>query len=73
MSNDSIALHPACREFGQLICKDIGYALHRSDGEDVWLEMDAIPQHLIEREVVIAWRRYGRNLIWVDSIGPAIS
>ena len=62
--------HPQCRVSGQLICKDIGYALHCKDGPDLWLEMDSIPQNLIERDVVIAGRRYAGVLIWVEAIGP---
>ena len=66
----SAELHPQCHVSGQLICKDVGYALHCKDGLDVWLEMDSIPQNLIERDVVIAGRRYGGDLIWVEAIGP---
>ncbi len=81
MQNDSLApgfvsepatRHPRCREIGRLICTDVGYALHRSDGADLWLEMENIPQNLIEREVVIAGTLYGLDLISVESIGPAL-
>lgn len=63
-------LHPHCRMAGQLVCKDVGYALHCQDGADLWLEMDAIPLNLVECDVVIDGRRYGRDLIWVEAIGP---
>ena len=65
------ASHPLCHMSGQLIFKEIGYALHADDGKDFWLDMDSNPQHLIERTVSIAGRHYGRDLIWVEAIGPA--
>ena len=62
--------HPHCLLSGQLICKDIGYALHCKDGPDLWLEMESIPQNLIERDVFVTGRRYGGDLVWVEAIGP---
>ena len=60
-----------CTESGRLICKDSCYALQMGDGTDIWLEMDQIPLHLIDRRVRIEGERYGRQLIQVEMIGPA--
>lgn len=59
-----------CTESGRLICKDSCYALRTGDGTDIWLEMDQIPLHLIDRRVRIEGERYGRQLIQVEMIAP---
>ena len=59
-----------CHEKGQLIAKLGCYALRRDDGKEIWLELDAIPHHLIERPVHISGRRFAGDLIEVELIGP---
>ncbi len=68
---DPIPAGAACQQVGRLVCTDICYALYRSDGDPIWLEMDRIPLHLIEQQVTVEGHLYGRNLISVRSIGPA--
>ena len=59
-----------CNEQGQLIAKLGCYALRREDGQEIWLEMDAIPHHLIECPVHISGKRFAGDLIEVELIGP---
>lgn len=71
MQEYAIRSRSVCRETGLLIFKDYCYALRRSDGSELWLEMDRIPCHLTDRPVRIEGRLFGRNLMSVDRIGPA--
>lgn len=59
-----------CLERGKLIFKDACYALQKSNGSDIWLEMDRIPMNLFEQQVLVEGQRFGPNLIWVSAIGP---
>lgn len=56
---------------GQFIMRDSCYVLRRTEGEDLWLELDRIPQHLIDRPVRVEGTRYPGRLMVVDRIGPA--
>jgi hypothetical protein len=66
-----IAEDRRCSESGRLISKDSCYALRRGDGTDIWLEMDQIPLHLVDRKVRIEGELYGRQLIQVELITAA--
>lgn len=59
-----------CHERGRLVMKGACYALRRDDGVEFWLEMDRIPQHLIDRPVVVRGTRYPTALISVAMIAP---
>ena len=65
-----VAAERKCSESGRLICKDSCYALRTGEGDEIWLEMDSIPLHLIEQRVKIEGRRYGHQLIQVEMIAP---
>ncbi len=54
-----------------LVSKDYCYALRCNDGKEFWLEMDSIPNHLIDQPVQIEGRLYRPNLVSVERIGPA--
>ena len=61
----------ACRQHaGELIHKGSCYALRRHDGSEIWLEMDRIPHHLIEQQVMIEGVVYGNEVISVEMIKP---
>lgn len=60
-----------CRETGRLIAKSHCFALECEDGGEYWLEMDAIPHHLLDQKVRIEGEMYGSSLISVQGIGPA--
>jgi hypothetical protein len=66
----ALASDRKCTESGRLISKGSCYALRIGDGTDIWLEMDRIPLHLVERSVIIEGQRYGRQLIQVEMITP---
>jgi hypothetical protein len=73
MVNRTFAPQPSprpCRETGNLICKDGCYALRTDEGLEIWLEMEPIPLHLLDRLVHIEGARYQANLIQVEAIGP---
>ncbi|MFS0735512.1 DUF5818 domain-containing protein [Sphingomonas sp. 1P06PA] len=59
-----------CHERGRLVMKGECYALRRDDGVEFWLEMDRIPQHLIDRPVIVEGTRFATTLISVALIGP---
>jgi hypothetical protein len=59
-----------CSERGHLIEKSGCYALRREDGTETWLELDAIPHHLIDSFVQLSGRRFASELIEVNAIGP---
>lgn len=59
-----------CVAEGQLINKSGCFALRQSNGDDIWLEMDRIPMHLIEQQVQIKGWRFQANFISVESVGP---
>ena len=59
------------RQTGRLIARDHCFALKCEDGGEYWLEIDAIPQHLLDQRVRIEGRIYGSSLIAVEGIGPA--
>ena len=65
-----LPIHSSCRETGSFVAKGGCYALRRDDGAEFWLEMDRIPLHLLDRQVLIEGERYS-NLICVEVIGPA--
>jgi hypothetical protein len=54
-----------------LFAKQSCLALRRKDGSELWLEMDRIPCHLIDRSVHVEGRFYYPDLLSVDLIGPA--
>jgi len=62
---------PHCTQIGRLISKSNCFALQCEDGDEFWLEMDAIPQHLLDQRVHIDGVIYGGSLIAVWGIGPA--
>lgn len=59
-----------CRQTGELIYKQWCYALRRQDGSEIWLEMDRIPLHLVEQQVLVEGVVYGGEVISVERIGP---
>lgn len=59
-----------CRQTGELIYKQWCYALRREDGSEIWLEMDRIPLHLVERQVMVEGIVYGGEVLSVERIGP---
>lgn len=63
--------HRPCRETGRLISKSNCFALACEDGGEYWLEMEAIPQHLLDQRVRIDGVMFGGSLIAVEGIGPA--
>lgn len=63
--------HRPCREIGRLISKSSCFVLRCEDGGEYWLEMDRIPQNLIDQRVSIDGVMYGKTLIAVAGIGPA--
>ena len=63
--------HRPCRQTGRLISKSSCYALASEDGGEYWLEMDSIPQHLLDQRVRIDGVMFGSSLIAVEGIGPA--
>ena len=63
--------HSPCRQVGRLIAKSNCFALACEDGDEYWLEMDRIPQHLLDQRVRIEGVMFGNSLIAVDGIGPA--
>lgn len=67
---DAIHHHP-CHQTGRLISKSSCFALASEDGGEYWLEMDAIPQHLLDQRVHIDGVMFGTSLIAVEGIGPA--
>ena len=60
-----------CSERGHLIAKSGCYALRKSDGTEVWLELDAIPHHLVDSLVEVSGGLFPANLIEVELIRPA--
>jgi hypothetical protein len=60
----------ASNEIGTLRATDGCLALFRPDGTRFWLEMDRIPQHLIDAAVRVEGVIHQRNLIVVNRIGP---
>lgn len=64
-------VHAPCREVGRFIAKGGCYALQGIDGAEVWLEIEPVPQHLVDEDVEVTGERYGTDLIWVSAIGPA--
>jgi hypothetical protein len=71
MNDHSAGARAPCRETGTLVHKQFCYALRRDGGDDLWLEMDAIPVHLVDRMVQVEGRLYGDDLVSVERIGPA--
>ena len=63
--------HRPFRHTGRLISKSSCFALRCEDGDEYWLEMDMIPQNLIDQRVSVDGRLYGETLIAVEGIGPA--
>ncbi len=63
--------HRPCHETGRLISKSNCFALACEDGGEYWLEMDLIPQHLLDQRVHIDGVMIGSSLITVNGIGPA--
>lgn len=61
---------PRCSQIGRLISKSDCFALQCEDGDEFWLEMDRIPQHLVDQRVHIEGVMYGSSLIAVQGIGP---
>ena len=61
----------SCHQTGWLIAKNNCFALRCEDGDEYWLEMDSIPQHLLDQRVNIDGVKYGETLIAVRGIGPA--
>jgi hypothetical protein len=59
------------RQIGRLIARNHCFALECEDGGEYWLEMDIVPQHLVDQQVRIEGRIYGSSLIAVEGIGPA--
>lgn len=57
-------------QMGQLSLADGCPSLTRRDGRRYWLEMDAIPQDLIDRQVHVAGIIHQQNLIVVERIAP---
>lgn len=47
------------------------FALQCADGTEFWLEMDQIPNHLIDQAVQVEGKLYRPNLVSVERIGPA--
>ena len=62
--------NPRCRQTGELIYKQWCYALRREDGSEIWLEMDRIPLHLVEQQVMVEGVVYGDEVLSVERIGP---
>ena len=60
-----------CRATGRLFGKSSCFALRQSDGDDIWLEMDPIPLHLLDADVEIEGEQFGADLILVQGIRPA--
>ena len=66
---------PTCRtrrqaRTGRLIAKSNCFALRCEDGGEYWLEMDRIPQHLLDEHVRIDGVMFGASLVAVEGIGP---
>jgi hypothetical protein len=59
-----------CRQTGRLISKSNCFALRCEDGDEYWLEMETIPQHLVDQDVRIDGTMFGKSLIAVEGIGP---
>lgn len=58
-------------ETGTLIFKNHCYALRRTDGAEMWLELDRSPVHLLDRPVRIQGKFYSRHsLIVADRVNP---
>lgn len=55
---------------GRLIAKSNCFALRCEDGGEYWLEMDRIPQHLLDEHVRIDGVMFGGSLVAVEGIGP---
>jgi hypothetical protein len=68
---DDPAGHLHCRRTGRLIAKNSCFALCCEDGGEYWLEMDRIPNHLVDQLVNIDGVLFGNSLIAVEGIGPA--
>lgn len=60
-----------CWETGTLMVRDHCFALRCADGSEFWLEMDQIPNHLIDQAVQVEGKLYRPNLVSVERIGPA--
>jgi hypothetical protein len=60
-----------CRKVGSFVSKEGCFALRSADGQEVWLEIDPVPLHMLDEEVEIIGRQFGQSLVWVQSIGPA--
>jgi hypothetical protein len=60
-----------CRKVGSFVSKGGCFALRSADGQEVWLEIDPVPLHMLDEEVEIIGRQFGKGLVWVQSIGPA--
>jgi len=63
----------AAQQSGTLCMSDGCPALMRVDGRRYWLEMEHIPQDLIDQPVDVEGMFYQKNLIVVDRIGPSRS
>jgi hypothetical protein len=59
-----------CRKVGSFIEKGGCFALRCDDGEELWLEIDPIPLHMLDERVEITGQPFGATLIWVENIGP---
>lgn len=60
-----------CCQTGQLISKSSCFALRCEDGDEYWLELENIPQHLVDQQVTVDGTMFGSSLIAVQGIGPA--
>ena len=61
----------SCRRWGWLVAKSNCFALRCEDGGEYWLDMDPIPQHLLDQRVTIDGILSSRGVIAVAGIGPA--
>lgn len=62
----------SCRRIGSFVSKGGCFALRSADGQEVWLDIDPVPLHMLDEEVEITGRSYGDALVWVESIGPPV-
>jgi hypothetical protein len=71
MTMPSQANPASWRRTGSFVSKGGCFALRSADGEEVWLEIDPVPLHMLDEEVEITGRPFGKALVWVETIGPA--
>jgi hypothetical protein len=57
------------KQMGQLSLSEGCPSLMRGDGRRFWLEMDFIPQDLIDQQVAVEGMVHQQNLIVVERIG----